>query len=202
MNKYKSKVIQLEDRQNSETKLTYKNGLDESSGTEGQLAKKYELIETSSSETKSIKIVQNNSELTFEVPDGYKATVAFEIDSNSTSLDSFDTIDKKKNNSTIEKNGNYSSGTAYDIINKEMFTRSDKNNNCEEVIAMTMYNIFNKQIKFLMVALAFIIFSLVGLIVFIKTNVYIIHPFIYIVTLLMGTGWGLTALSSIKHSKV
>ena len=84
-----------------------------------------------------------------------------------------------------------------EVVRREL----SKNINEGEVKAMGIYSIFVKQIRFLMVAVAFIVISFIGLLVFIKTGLYIIHPIIYIATLIMGTGWGLTALSSIKHNK-
>lgn len=49
-----------------------------------------------------------------------------------------------------------------------------------------------------MMAVSFIILSLFGIILFIRTGKYLIHPSLYIITLLMGTGWGATAIFSIK----
>lgn len=58
-------------------------------------------------------------------------------------------------------------------------------------------NLLKLQVKFLIESLLLIIFSILGLIIFFSSGKYIIHPTLYLVTLTMGTGWGLTALHSI-----
>ena len=61
--------------------------------------------------------------------------------------------------------------------------------------------VLKKQIEFLLTGISFIIFSLIGLLVFSAKGSYIIHPLLYIFTLLMGIGWSLTAIVSMKGNK-
>lgn len=79
------------------------------------------------------------------------------------------------------------------------------NNNNKEVVNMKksmMYDVLKEQLKFLIVAVSTIILSLIGIIVFATTGRYFIHPYLYVILLLMGIGWGLTAAFSIKSNKV
>lgn len=61
--------------------------------------------------------------------------------------------------------------------------------------------LFKLQIKFLIEGLSLVLFSLIGLIFYYKSRKYIIHPTLYIATLIMGLGWSLTALGSMKTDK-
>lgn len=65
-----------------------------------------------------------------------------------------------------------------------------------------MYDVLKEQLKFLMTAVSFIIIALIGIIVFATTGKYLIHPYLYIILLLMGSGWALTAIFSIRSNKV
>lgn len=53
-------------------------------------------------------------------------------------------------------------------------------------------------IEFLMSAFIAIIISLIGLIIFSINGFYLIHPYIYILGIIMGIGWGATAITSIR----
>lgn len=55
-----------------------------------------------------------------------------------------------------------------------------------------------QQINFLLLSTSTIIISLIGLIVFILTGLYFIHPAFYILLFLMGLGWEATAVYLIK----
>lgn len=67
---------------------------------------------------------------------------------------------------------------------------------------LALNNVIKEQLSFLMTAIFLIIASIVGIIVFNRIGFYIIHPLLYIITLIMGIGWGSTALMSIKNNKV
>lgn len=57
------------------------------------------------------------------------------------------------------------------------------------------------QIEFLIVSIIILLLSILGLIIFHLMGKYLIHPSIYIAGILMGIGWLLTAIVSIKESK-
>lgn len=61
-----------------------------------------------------------------------------------------------------------------------------------------MNNIFKEQLSFLLYGNALLIMSLVGISLFYATGFYIIHPTIYLITAIMGLGWSLTAIMSIR----
>lgn len=61
--------------------------------------------------------------------------------------------------------------------------------------------VLKKQLKFLATGIITIILSIIGMIIFHYTGLYIIHPVIYLVTLLMGIGWTATAIVSILNNK-
>lgn len=74
----------------------------------------------------------------------------------------------------------------------------------EVKINMSLYKlveIYDRQIKFLLFSLSFVIMSLVGIILYNRSGYYIIHPTIYLLTLLMGLGWTCTAIGSILNNK-
>ena len=74
--------------------------------------------------------------------------------------------------------------------------------NMEEVESdMRRINRLNKEhIEFVLVSFLTIFFSMIGLLIFSVNGLYLIHPSIYILGILMGIGWGSTALVSIyKH---
>lgn len=98
-----------------------------------------------------------------------------------------------------------------DIVNKEMKIKTlihkynsilNNNKEAEKMKKLVPISIINEQIKFLLVSFAFIFVSLIGMIFYYRIGFYIIHPVIYLVTLLMGVGWGATAIFSIKNNKV
>lgn len=83
--------------------------------------------------------------------------------------------------------------TNMDIIHSEV-------ENLKEAYEMKIsrLNRINKiHLEFLMSAFITIIISLIGLIVFSINGFYIIHPYIYILGVVMGFGWGATAITSI-----
>ncbi len=85
--------------------------------------------------------------------------------------------------------GNEVSCSEYDIINKEM-----------EVVGMNAFKLhmlLQKQISFLLFSLLFIIGSFIAMAVYYRTGLYIIHPILYVFTLLMGVGWMFTSLYSV-----
>lgn len=61
--------------------------------------------------------------------------------------------------------------------------------------------ILNPQKDLLVVGGILSILSIIGIIIFNLTGLYLIHPLLYIITLLMGVGWSFTALGSIKHKR-
>lgn len=61
--------------------------------------------------------------------------------------------------------------------------------------------IFKPQSELLVAGIIFIILSIIGLIIFNNTSKYIIHPAIYLVTLLMGLGWIITGIVSIISNR-
>lgn len=63
------------------------------------------------------------------------------------------------------------------------------------------YELVKEQLKFLYVSFAFVITSLIGMIIYYRTGLYFINPCIYLVTLLIGIGWAATAITSIKNKK-
>ena len=66
----------------------------------------------------------------------------------------------------------------------------------------TMHDVLKKQFTFMFTGVVFIIMSLIGLIIFAATGKYFMHPFLYIIILLMGIGWTLTAIVSIKSNRM
>jgi hypothetical protein len=56
-----------------------------------------------------------------------------------------------------------------------------------------------RKIIFLLISVGIILVSLVGIILFLRTSFYIIHPSLYVLTFIMGMGWGITALYSFKY---
>ncbi|WP_243150906.1 hypothetical protein [Clostridium sporogenes] len=152
--------------------------------------------------TESILNEQEEDVIKIVVPRGFSAKVIFE---------------KKEDSSTdehLQKNvTSFKDETACDII-KDIGTSdynfsyinnyADRNNEKEETTMKkaNLYDVLNKQLRFLLVSIIFIIISLIGITIFCKFGKYFIHPIIYIGTLIMGIGWGLTALASIKYNKV
>lgn len=105
-------------------------------------------------------------------------------------------IEESKLKKTREQNTN---------AEKALDSVSDVINKSKEDIIMKksiMYDVLKEQLKFLIVAVSTIILSLIGIIVFATTGKYFIHPYLYVILLLMGIGWGLTAATSIKNNKV
>jgi hypothetical protein len=78
--------------------------------------------------------------------------------------------------------------------------RLDETSEVSEMI-FKLNKLFKMQIKFLIEGFALVLASFIGLVLFYKTGRYILNPILYVVTLIMGLGWGLTALHSIKSNK-
>jgi len=90
----------------------------------------------------------------------------------------------------------------YDNIKKMHIRRRPQSR--EVKINMSLYKLvemYDRQIKFLLFSLSFVIMSLVGIILYYRSGYYIIHPTIYLLTLLMGLGWTCTAIGSILNNK-
>lgn len=149
----------------------------------------------------------DNSEIVITVPKGYRAKVLIEKDQQNNLTTSSIEINTKIYNNVSSLNPNY------DIIKVDKNnkgtqcienTKNIENEIYEEGIFMkksVMYDVLKEQLKFLLTAIIFIISSLVGITVFAIAGKYFIHPILYIVTLLMGIGWALTAIFSIKSNK-
>jgi len=61
--------------------------------------------------------------------------------------------------------------------------------------------IIKPQLELLVAGIVSIISSIIALIIFSNTGIYIIHPAIYLITLLMGLGWTLTGIVSIISNR-
>lgn len=86
----------------------------------------------------------------------------------------------------------------YDIIKaeKEIIDQGQGNQMVDK-----FHQIIKEQISFLLLGIVFTIVSLIGISVFYGIGYYVVHPTLYLVTLLMGIGWSATALMSIKNNK-
>lgn len=192
---------------------------------ENSILKKDNLLQRDSTNGKVIplfpKMPTNNiidneddsEKIVIHVPKGFNAKIILEKKENhSTEIQSskenfFDNNNNEFFGNNIEEE--LATTSTYDIIktpvNSGIFQNSDNTYSKKEGVYMkksVMYDVLKVQIKFLLVAVAFILFSITGLAVFYRTGFYVIHPIMYIFTLIMGIGWGSTALVSIKSNKV
>lgn len=64
-----------------------------------------------------------------------------------------------------------------------------------------MKKILKPQKDLLITGLIAILLSIIGMIIFHKTGLYLIYPIIYVFILIGGIGWLVTGLVSIKNNK-
>jgi len=201
-----------------ENRFSKSSQLFERDETEGKIIQLYP-------NSNSIDSNIEEEKITISIPKGYKAKVILEKEDESSKIPKIvepnlddSNLNRLFSNNAIEEIAATSmvasplttSTSIYDIIKLHRETTSlirrfeGYNINKEELDMrkLLMYDVLKEQIKFLIMAICFIIMSLIGMIVFNRTGFYIIHPLLYIITLLMGIGWGATALASIKNNKV
>lgn len=86
------------------------------------------------------------------------------------------------------------------LVNKELVDKSYSKEELEMKLFKT--NELNKiNVTFMLISTSLIIVSLMGLLVFSIRGSLIIHPFIFIVGILMGIGWGATAITSMIYNR-
>lgn len=83
----------------------------------------------------------------------------------------------------------------------EYTSTNTMNEEVEKMLEERLKALRKIQTEFLTVSVVTLLASITGLIVFIATGKYIIHPSLYIVGILMGIGWGLTATTSALTSR-
>lgn len=150
------------------------------------------------SNTQSIK--EESESIKLDIPYGYKATVTIE------QKEEF-THNSKSNTIYINNNIHKAESTNIDSLlndkNREssyIFKTINKIKEEEHMKLEKVKNLNKEHMEFLLVSFLTVVLSLIGLLIFSIKGLYFIHPSIYLLGLLMGLGWGATALMSIyKH---
>lgn len=140
-----------------------------------------------------IQETTNKVSLDFQLPKGHTATVIIENKDDEVAEPTL--VNKMHNRYYFYRNSNISNS---EIINnlyiEEVRAKEAKKRD-------VMRRVFIRQTKFLLVSLALIIGSLLGLFLFSAFNFTVIHPALYIFMIIMGLGWGVTSIAAILEKK-
>lgn len=146
---------------------------------------------TNPKKTEFVEEHETSNEIKFTVPSGCKTTITIEDNSNRTESN-------KKVYINHSISGNYNDKYNHKFQNEIISTMYIEKIKEEEAMKREVIkSIHYRQIKFLLISMALIIFALVGLFLFSAFNLTIIHPALYIFIGIMGIGWGTTSIAAI-----